>query len=131
VAIDLRRRETRELGEIIVARSEFLLPEDRELVRSVFGEGMDANRVARLRGEKTRAVRRRVRQLAERVMSREFEFVARRCEGWPRGRRLVANACVLQGRTLREAAAHLRMTLHEVRRQMDLVHALIDAEVSR
>jgi hypothetical protein len=114
-----------------VARSEFLLPEDRELVRSVFGEGMDANRVARLRGEKTRAVRRRVRQLAERVMSREFEFVARRCEGWPRGRRLVANACVLQGRTLREAAAHLRMTLHEVRRQMDLVHALIDAEVSR
>jgi hypothetical protein len=38
---------------------------------------------------------------------------------------------VLQGRTLREAAAHLRMTLHEVRRQMDLVHALIDAEVSR
>ncbi len=130
-AIDLRRKETRELGEIIVARSEFLLPDDRALVCAVFGEGMDSERVARLRGETARGVRRRVRKLAERVMSREFEVVAGHRDAWPRARRLVATACVLQGRTMREAAAHLRMTLHEVRRQMDLVRALVDAEGAR
>ncbi len=131
VAIDLRRKETRELGEVIVARAEFLLPDDRALVCAVFGEGMDSERVARLRGETARGVRRRVRKLAERVMSREFEVVAGHRDAWPRARRLVATACVLQGRTMREAARHLRMTLHEVRRQMDLVRALVDAEGAR
>lgn len=129
--VDLRRRDTREWAEVIATRAEHLLPDDRALVRAVFEDGLDAKRVARLQGANSRTVRRRVRALAQRVLSPEFEFVLRRRDGWPRTRRLVATACVLHGRTLREAAAHLRMTLHAVRRQMDLVRALYDEEHAR
>ncbi|MGP1310653.1 MAG: hypothetical protein ACTS27_10690 [Phycisphaerales bacterium] len=129
--VDLRRRDTREWAETIALRAEHLLPDDRSLARAVFADGMDAKRVAALRGERPRTVRRRVRALAERVLSREFEYVMTHRESWPRTRRLVATSCVLQGRTFREAAAHLRVSLHTVRRQMDLVRALLDEEGAR
>jgi len=129
--VDLRRRDTREWAETIASRAEHLLPEDRALVRAVFGDGMDAKRVARLQGEPSRTVRRRVRSLAARVLSPEFEFVLARRDAWPRTRRLVATACVVQGRTLREAASHLQMSLHAVRRQMDAVRALMDEDRGR
>lgn len=123
--VDLRRRERREWAEVIVARAELLLPEDRVLVEAVFAEGLDAASAAKRVGGSARTVRRRAKAIAERVLSREFEAVMRERERWPRMRRLVATSCVLQGRTLREAAAHLRVSLHVVRRQMDVVRELV------
>lgn len=129
--VDLRRRERREWAELIAARAEFLLPEDRALVEAVFVDGLDASSAAARVGGSARTVRRRAKAIAERVLSREFEVVMRERERWPRMRRLVATSCVMQGRTLRDAAAHLRVSLHVVRRQMDIVRELVEEGGSR
>jgi transposase len=124
--VDLRRRERRDWAETIGARAAHLLPADRELVEAVFVEGLGAEVAAERLGGSARTVRRRARAIAKRVLSREFEVVLREKDGWPRMRRLVATACVLQGRTLRDASAHLRVSLHVVRRQMDLVREIVE-----
>lgn len=129
--VDLRRRERRVWAETIGARAAHLLPGDRELVEAVFVEGLGAEAAAERVGGSVRTVRRRSRAIAKRVLSREFEVVLQERDAWPRMRRLVATACVLQGRTLRDASAHLRVSLHTVRRQMDLVRAIVDEGASR
>lgn len=129
--VDLRRRETRELAETIVARAEWLLPPDRDLMLAVFARGLTSAQAASLLGITTRSARRRVHALATRALSKEFETVVRERGSWPPTRRRVATACVLEGRTLRQAAAHLRLTLHAVRTQMDIVRALLDEGCSR
>lgn len=129
--VDLRRRETREMAEVIVDRSEWLLPPDRDLVRAVFARGLTTLEASSLTGLALRRTRRRVRLLARRVLSAEFAFVVSRREAWPPLRRRVATACVLEGRTLREAAAHLRVSLHTVRTQMDVLRAMMDEGCSR
>jgi len=116
----------RDHAEIIAARAEHILPEDRDLIRAVFADGMPVSTLARLTGVDPRGLRRRVRALARRVLSDRFVFVLRSRSGWPATRRRVATACVLQGRSLRATARHLRLTLHAVRRHMDAVNALYD-----
>lgn len=129
--VDLRRRETRELAETIVARAEWLLPADRDLMLAVFARGLTSAQAASLLGITTRSARRRVHALATRALSKEFEAVVRERGSWPPTRRRVATACVLEGRTLRQTAAHLRLTLHAVRTQMDIVRALLGEGASR
>lgn len=129
--VDLRRRETRELSELIASRAEWLLPVDRDLVSAVFGRGLTTAQAATLTGVSTRVARRRVSALATRVLSAEFEAVVGLRGSWPSTRRRVATACVLEGRTLRETAAHLRLSLHTVRTQMDVVRALLDEGETR
>jgi DNA-directed RNA polymerase specialized sigma24 family protein len=74
-----------------------------------------------------RALRRRVRQLAARLLEPKFVFVMREMRDWPTSRRAVAEAVVLHGLSLREAAAALSMSLHAVRREHAAVHALFTA----
>jgi len=117
----------REFADILISRSEWLLPEDRALVCAVYRDNMTAREVAELRGTSARAVRRRLRALAQRLMSPRYEFVAQRRASWSPTRARVAAACVLQGRTLRGAAEHLKVSLHTVRRHMDAVAAQLEA----
>lgn len=74
-----------------------------------------------------RTLRRRVRLLASRLMEPKFVFVMREMRDWPTARRAVAEAVVLHGLSLREAAAALSMSLHAVRREHAAVHALFTA----
>jgi hypothetical protein len=104
------------------------MPQDRELINAIYGEGLTAQQVATMTGASPRRVRRRIRALAERLLSERFTFVVRHREAWPPTRRRVATACVLQGRTLRAAAKHLRISLHAVRKEMQIVGALHDAQ---
>lgn len=129
-AADLRRRRRSDLAELIVDRSAWLMPEDRALVCAVYRDGLTAAEVAKLRGEPARHVRRRLRRLVLRVLSKRYEFVMRRREQWPPTRRRVATVCVLQGRTMRETASHLRLSLHTVRGQMAAVAALEEAQAA-
>ena len=110
-----------------MTRSEWLLAEDRALIRALYRENMTAAQVAELRGTSARAVRRRAHTLVQRLLSPRYEFVARRREKWGPTRARVAVACVLQGRTLRGAAEHLKLSLHTVRRHMDAVAAQQEA----
>lgn len=122
--VDLRRRSVRDEAETLVARAAWALPEDRRLIEAVYREGMPARAVAELRGEKAEQVRRRLRRVVRRLLSEAFVFVLRERDGWPAERRRVATASVLQGRSMRDAAKHLKVSFHEVRKQMQVVDAL-------
>ncbi len=124
---DLRRRGVRDRSELILMRAAHLEPEDRRLLEVVFSDGLTCNAVAELRRESPRKIRRRVRALVERVTSDRYAFVTRERDRWPATRRRVATACVLQGRSFREAAEQLRLTFHTVRRHMNAVEAIFEA----
>jgi selenocysteine lyase/cysteine desulfurase len=123
-AIDLRRRRSRELGETIVDHARWSLPDDRAVLTAIYRDGLTAQEVATLRHEPPRRVRSRVRRLVARLLSDRFLFVLRRRDSWPTLRRRVASACVLQGLSMREAARRLRVSLHVVRTQMEVINAL-------
>jgi len=125
-AADLRRKRRRAVAEELIERSELLLPEDHALIRAVYSEGRTAVEIARLQGVSARAVRARLRRLIARLASREFVVVARESRGWPPMRRRVASAVILQGRTLREAADELRLSLYAVRRHMEHIRVLLE-----
>jgi len=86
-AMDLRRRQSRELAEILVERAELALPEDRAIIEAVYRDGVSAERLSRLIGRSPRATRQRIRVIATRLLSERFVFVMRHCESWPPDRR--------------------------------------------
>lgn len=122
--VDRRRRGMRAASERLVAGAAWLLPSDRALVVAVYGQGMRASDVAAAAGLGARVVRRRLRRLCERVLSELFWFVVGARDAWPSVRRRVATACVLQGRSKRETARFLQVTLHRVRAELAVVEAL-------
>jgi transposase len=127
-AADLRRRKGRELADYLLACAQVATTDDRELLKAVYAEGMTAAQVARLSGAAPRTVRRRVRRVVQRCLDPRFAFVMRERDRWPSTRRRVATACVLQGRTLRGAARHLRTSLHCVRKEMNVIDALFQSQ---
>jgi len=126
-AVDLRRRRSRELGETIVDHARWSLPDDRAVLHAIYRDGLTAHQVALLRHEPPRRVRSRVRRLVQRLLSDQFLFVLRMRDAWPSLRRKVAGACILQGRSMRETADHLHISLHTVRKEMAIIDALFHA----
>jgi len=125
-ASDLRRRHARSMIERLVEMAGALPKSDRVLIETLYRDGRSASELAAIRGEDARAIRRRVRRLVRRVLSPEFRFVAMHKHEWPRTRRAVAEICVIEGRSLRDAAASLGTSLHAVRRHRDTIAALSD-----
>lgn len=123
--VDLRRRGTRRYAEVALARAAHALPDDRALLEAVYERGVPAARVAALMHQPASVVRRRLRVVIERLMSAEAGFVLRHMREWEPERRKVARACILQGRSMRETARHLRMSLHTVRRELNAIRALM------
>lgn len=90
--------------------------------------------IAALRGVSPSVLRRRVRRLVKRMASDEFLFVSRHVAPrhggscpWSSTRRRVAEACVLRGLSLRQAASLLNLSLHTVRTHRGAVAALFDS----
>jgi hypothetical protein len=123
----LRRDHGRAAAEAILHRSEWLGPADRQLLKSIFGDGHSVARLAPMLHTGKRSLRRRVKRLLDRLNSRRFAFVAVRHNHWTPTRRRVAAAMVLQGLSMREASESLRLSLHNVRRHYDAINALFDA----
>ncbi len=126
-AADLRRRRSRDIAETIINAARHALPDDRSTIRAIYAEGLSVKEVATLRNISPRALRRQVRRNVERLLSSRFNYTLANRDDWPPTRRRVATACILQGRPLRAAAKHLRISLHVVRRQMDVINALHDS----
>ena len=125
---DRRRTDRRRQAERLVQRARWLRSDERAVVEAVYGEGRTCADLARLMDLPADAVRRRVRRATKRAASGLFVFVATRRESWPATRRRVATRCVLEGATLRQAAAELKLSLHAVRKHWDAVRALYEAE---
>jgi DNA-directed RNA polymerase specialized sigma24 family protein len=121
--VDRRRRAVRTSSERLVEGAAWLLPSDRALVIAVYRDGVRPADVASAAGIGVRVVRRRLRRLCSRVLSERFWFVVGARDAWSPVCRRVATACVLQGRSKREAARFLQVTLHRVRAELEVVEA--------
>lgn len=128
---DLRRRRRREMIDELVERAEWLPPADRWLIDAVYREGRRVAEVAAILGESPRSLRRRVRGVLDRVRSGRFAFVASQSRAWPALKRRVARACFIEGKSQREAAGELHLSLHAVRRQCAAIDALYEAAGAR
>jgi len=126
-ASDRRRKVERGLADLILARAEHLPKADRELLRTLFGEGRSAIDVAPMLDTTPRRVRARARRLTRRVLSDLYLFVLQRRDSWPVACRRIATAVILHGLSFREAADALRLTVYTVRRHYDAVTALYEA----
>jgi len=124
LASDLRRKRTPGLIERVVERAALLPDDDRALLLAVYRDATPARTIAALRGVDPRRIRRRVRALVQRVLSPSFEFVLAHAGEWPRTRKRVAVAIVIEGRSLREAAERLGVTIHTVRRHIEAIRLL-------
>lgn len=129
--LDLRRSLHREHAEVIIARAACLPPQDRALVESVYDEGMTVARLAGLRNECPRALRRRLRRVIARVLSPRFAFVMRERDAWPATRRKVATSVVLHGVSMRRAATLLKCSFHTIRKEMQKVDAIFESVSAR
>lgn len=123
---DLRRIKSRDLIDTVLARAALLPEPDAALLRAVYDRGLSVANLALTTHADVRALRKRVRVLVARVMDPSFLHVARHAPSWPEVRRQVATLCLLQGLTVREAAARLSVSCHTVRRNLDAVRALTE-----
>lgn len=127
-AADLRRTVPADLARTVAERAQWCLPDERALIDAMYRQGLTAAQIAQLRNEPAPLIRRKIRVVVTRVLSPRFVFVLRHRDQWPPTRRRIATACVLQGRTLRQTAAHLQLSLHAVRRQMDAITGMFEAQ---
>ena len=125
---DLRRGLTPAELDRVQARLEHLPSGERALIEAMFLDHKTAVQIAALAGRDPRKVRGEIRRVVDRMLSPKFAFVLRRGDAWPTTRRKVAHACVLWGFSARVAAKELGISLHAVRRQVDAIHAMFEAE---
>ena len=117
----------RGLIERLLDHASSLDESDAALLRSVYGSGLTATQLARALRQHPRAVRARVHRLIMRISSPAFQFVVREQHRWPPRRRQVAQSIVLRARTQRQTARALDITVHEVRKHLAHVTALLEA----
>lgn len=131
---DLRLRP-REGVDRLLTRVEFLPEHERALIEAVYRNGTPVVRLARLSvpTSKPRRLRRSVRLIVERMLSDRFVSMAR-CVSrgavgrWPRTRRRVGELLYLQGKTLRQAAVELGLSVHVVRNHRGAIEAIFESE---
>lgn len=129
-AVDLRKRVGREEALSLVERAALLPARDRYLIEGVFRDGRSiADLAAVYDGDAvpdrtSKALRRRLHRLVERLRSPAFLLVVHQRDRWSRPMARVGTACVIQGKTLREAAGSLGMSVHAVRRHHDAILAM-------
>lgn len=140
VVVDRRRHpaevrgedgEKREVAAEIAAAGRFLETSDRDLVRTIFENGVSTARVARAMGKQPYEVARRVKRLVRRLNDPYTRFVISRHPNWPELRRNVGLRFFVRGVTQRRTAEQLGVTVHRVRQELQFIRALYEAEYSR
>lgn len=142
---DLRRRSVsgRDAAQRCIDRARHLQPSDRAALLAVYRDGMTVKDLAALHAESdlgTRALRRRLKRTSARILTPKFDFVTsflepcdqdeRRRLGlpcWSTKRRAVAERCVVQGLSMREASIALGVSLHSVRHEMSTINAIFES----
>lgn len=132
--VDLRLRLRRQAAETIVERAQLLNPADRGLLEAVYSSGHSVQQVGRLMGvvapNRLRRLRARVRQLVARVGDPQFVFVSQAMASWPPARREVAELCIMQGASMRDAARRMGVSLYTVRQHRQRIETLYEASLA-
>lgn len=126
--LDLRRRQARAGVERLVERAACLDDDERRLITAIFEDGRPASAFAREHRQDPRLVRRRVRSIATRVLNPRFDYVRNHAERWRPTRRRIATSLYIKGRSMRETAEHLGLSLYLVRLNRDAVEAMFEAD---
>ncbi len=130
-SIDLRRGLDDRTAETVINRAEWLGDPDRRMVIAVFGDGLSAAAVAALQQQNARQVRRVVARAAARLLEPIAVFVATRSGEWPNSRAEVGRAIYHHGRSLRETAGVLGLSLYTVRKHRDAIEGIFESERAR
>lgn len=125
-AKDLRRKRSRQIFESVRQGARHLPDSDRALLFEVFEYETPVYVLAERMGQDPRAVSRRVRRITQRVLDPRFRFVAEHRGQWKPTQGSVAQACVIEGLSIREAAARLGLSSHVVRRHKEAIDALYE-----
>ena len=128
IGVDLRRRNRADHADRLVHLASQLPANDRALVEAVYLHGRSAVEIAQLTSLPVRRVRKRIRQLVLRISSARYLYVLRQRDTWTRTRRRVADAIVVQGLSMRKAAATLGLTYHTVRGHAGAIKAMFEAD---
>lgn len=115
--------------DVILQHGRHLAAPDRALIESVYLRGLSAAELARALGREPVVVRRRLARIIRRMSTPAFRFVARNKNGWPLERAAIAEAVILRGLSQRAAAKALGVGVHRVRREIDRVSALVEAQL--
>lgn len=124
---DLRRRVDREVADLLIARAPWVTPEERALVLAVYRDGLRLREFGAFAPCAPKTLRQRLKRAVTRMLSPRFAFVLMEREHWSPMRRRIADECVLRGRSMRETAGALGLSLHAVRRHMEFISAMESA----
>ena len=113
--LDLRRNIRANIKSQIVAWADFLADPDRLILHAIFLHAQKILSIAALTRTSGDAVRKRMRKLVARIVSPEFQFIAKNLLLLPPPTQAIARMCILQGRPISEVAAELRLTPNYVR----------------
>ena len=108
-----------------------LPPDERALVLARFSDGRSGAQISALIGCDRHLVERRLRRLVARLSTPEFAYLAPRLNLFDDAQRSIARACIIEGRSIRSAAAHLNISQHSLREARAVLLALIRSNLPR
>ena len=116
--------------EELLRMSKLLEPADGALIQAVYGRGMTTGEFAQAMGCSRRQVSKRLKRVVRRIRSPLFRFVVEHERRWPFDRRTIAQSVILRGRTQRQTAQLLSVSVHYVRMELVAVKLLFEHEGS-
>ena len=114
-SIDLRKSDTTQAHDEVTLWADFLADTDRAILHSIFLHNIQIRTLAASGQTAADTLRKRIRRLLQRISSIEFQFIARNLAVLPPPTRAIAQLCILQGRSISEAASELRLAPNYVR----------------
>jgi hypothetical protein len=121
-----RRRAMGDQTDRLLHRSMLLDREDQALIVSVYRDHVPIPRLAAIRNESTRQVRRRIQRLSDRLLTPRTSYLLARKHAWEHERWAAAQRCLVAGHGMRRVADDLGISLHRVRKHVDAVRTLFD-----
>jgi DNA-binding CsgD family transcriptional regulator len=110
----------------VLGRAELLAEGDRELIEAVLVRGQSAASVARMMKARPRTVQSKVRRLTRRLTSRPFIEAARALPFLSPRDAVLARMRYCQGATCKSLCQGMKLTLHQVRRNLDRIAAQVE-----
>ena len=95
------------------------------MCRAFFVRGLPITEIAAIHGTTAKVVRKTLRRASARTSTRVFALVASQSHAWPDELRLIAQAVVLWGLSIRQAAKSAQMSFHCARQMRDVVLKMV------
>ena len=102
------------------------LPTDeRAILLSRYADGRSSTQIAAIAGCTRHHIERKLRVLTKRLARPEYVFLAPRLARLDPEQRAIARACIIQGLSIRSAAAQLNMSQHALRERRSVLLAMV------